>query len=210
MRKYSARSGAVARVLAHAFCRARAPRRCGLRRITCARPRSASGPWRRPASRMRRMNQASASWHSPGAGQYSVTAHLRLELGSPALLALETQRVDRGDRHFLQHRADEVAELPVVAARRQRHAVGPQADARRSRRYSPCARSTPEVRASSCSCSHFVGELVRRREEGIEPPQIVAAPRGVGSAGAPCAPSGARARGAAPWRRPRAGASVEK
>ncbi len=44
--------------------------------------------------------------------------------GVGRLLALEAQRVDGGDRHFLQHRGDERAQLGVGAAHRQVDAVG--------------------------------------------------------------------------------------
>src|SRR6185503_10428526 len=55
---------------------------------------------------------------------------LRLELGLARLLALEADAVDGGDRHFLQHRADEAAQRAVLAAHRQRHAVRDQAGGR--------------------------------------------------------------------------------
>ena len=54
-------------------------------------------------------------------------ANLRLELSVAAFLALETQRVERGDRQLGEQRADESADLGIGAAHRERHAVGDQA-----------------------------------------------------------------------------------
>src|SRR5207253_551962 len=88
-------------------------------------------------------------------------------------LPLEAQRVDRGDRHVLEQRREERAELAVAAAHRQRDAIGPKAARALLESILPLREVESGAAREAVQPLDMRVELRRRREQQIEAAQLL-------------------------------------